>query len=79
VVEEYLEQIRKESSREDLELNAHKILKFINGPVKVKTMFLMLQNELDTSSKIVYPNSMEARVFFQEDIVKYFGDTITHY
>ena len=53
--------------------------KFIDGPVKVKTMLLMLQNKLDIGSKTMYPNAMEAKVCFQQDIVKQFGYTITQY
>ena len=78
-VEEYLEQPRQNSTREDLELNAQQMHNFIGGWVKVKKMFLMLYNELDTSSKTVYPYSMEARVCFQQDTIKKFGDTITQY
>jgi len=39
----------------------------------------MLQNDLDTGSKIVYTDAMEARVHFQKDIIKHFRDTITLY
>lgn len=39
----------------------------------------MIQNELDIGSKTVYPNAMEARVYFQKDIVKKFGDPIAQY
>lgn len=46
-----MEQLRQEATREDLELNTHNMHKFIGGPVKVKTMLLMLQNELDIGSK----------------------------
>lgn len=53
--------------------------KFIDGPAKVKTMLLMLHNELDTSSKTVYLYVMEARVHFHKDTVKQFWDTITQY
>ena len=63
-VEEYLKQLRQDATREDLELSAHRMQKFIGGPVKVKTTLLMLQNKLDTSSKIMYLDAMDARVCF---------------
>jgi len=44
--------------------------KFINGHVKVKTMLLMLQNELDIGFKMVYPDSMEDRFLFQKDTLR---------
>lgn len=74
-----MEQLRQEAIREDLELNAHMMQKFIDGPVKVITMLLMLQNDLYTCSKIVYLGAMEAKVSFQQEIVKKFGDIITQY
>jgi len=65
-----MEQLRREATREDLELNAHNMQKYINGPVKVNTMMHMLQNEFDTGSKTIYPDAMEARVCFQKDTIK---------
>lgn len=62
-----------------MELNVHNMQKYIGGPVKVKTMFIMLQNDLDTGSKIMYLDAMKARVFFYKDVVMEFGDTITQY
>lgn len=56
--------------KEDLELNTHNTQEVIGGPMKVKIMLLMLQNKLDIGSKGVYPNSMEATVYFQQDTVK---------
>lgn len=78
-VKEYLKQLRQETIREDLELSSHNMKIFISVPVKVKTLLVMCQNELDTGSKIVYLDAMEARVHFQQDIIKKFGDSITQY
>jgi len=36
--------------------------KYIGGPIMVNTMLHMLQIELDTSSKTIYIDVMEARV-----------------
>ena len=66
----------QEATREDLELNAHKMQKFIDGPIKFKTILLMLQNELHTGSKTVYPDAMEARVFFQPYPINHFWEVI---
>ena len=52
---------------------------FNNGPIKVRTLFFMLQNELDTGSKTIYLDVMEARVCYQKDTIKQFGDIITQY
>ena len=78
-IDEYLWQLRQESTREDYEFNTHNMQKYISGPVKIKIMMLMIQNDLDTGSKIIYPNSMEVRFFFQKNTVKNFGDTIAQY
>jgi len=53
-----------QATREDLELNTHNMQNFIGDLVNVKTMMLMLPNELDIGSKIVYLDAMEARVHF---------------
>jgi len=53
--------------------------RFIDDRIKVKTMLLMLQNEMDIASKTMYLDVMEGRVCFQQDIVNKFGDTITQY
>jgi len=78
-IDEYLEQITQDATREDLELNTHNMKKYIGGPVKVNTMLLMLYNKLHIGSKTIYSDVMEARVCFQKDTVKQFGDIITQY
>lgn len=60
-VKEYLELLRQDSTKEDLDLSAHNMHKFIGGPVKVKIMLLMFQNVLDTRSKTIYLDAMAAR------------------
>jgi len=64
---------------EDWELNTYTMKKYIDGLVKVNTMLHMLQNQLDTGSKTIYPDAMEARAYFQKDTIKKFWDTITKY
>jgi len=44
-----------------LELKAHNMKKYIGGPVKVKIMLLMLQNELDIGFEMIHLNVVEAR------------------
>lgn len=75
-IDDYMEKLRWEATREDLEMNSHNMQKYTSGPVKVNTMLHMIQNELDTGSKTIYPDSMEARVRFHKDTIKQFGDTI---
>lgn len=76
-INECLEKLRWEATREYLELSAHNMKNYIGGPIMVDTMFLMLQNDLDTGSKTIYRDVVEARVYFQKDTIKQFGDTIT--
>lgn len=45
----------------------------------VYTMPHMLQDEMDTSSKNIYPEAMEEWVCYQEDTIKQFGDIIAWY
>ena len=44
--------------------------KYIGGPIMVNTMLQMLQDELDTGSRTIYPEAMEARVRYQKDTIK---------
>ena len=74
-----MEQLRREATRENLELSMHNMQKYIGGPVMVNTMLHRLQNELDTGSKTIYPDAKEARVRYQKDTIKQFGDIITQY
>ena len=78
-IDEYMEQLNREATREDLELSAHNMQKYIGGHVTVNTMLHMLQNKLDTGSKTIYLDSMEARVCYQKNTIKQFGDVITQY
>lgn len=78
-INEYLEQLIQNAIKEDLELDKQNMQKYVDGPVQVREMLLMLQNELKNGSKTLYLNSMEARVYFQLDIITQFGDTITQY
>lgn len=45
----------------------------------VNTMLHMLLNELDTSSKAIYPYVMEARFCYQKDTIEQLGDIIMQY
>lgn len=68
-----MEKLRQEDTSKDFEMNAHKMQKFISGPPKVNIMFLRLLNKLDTSSKMMCQDSMEARVFLQKDTLSSLG------
>ena len=52
-----------------MKLNTHNMQNYISRPFRVKTMMLMLQNELDIGSKTVYWDAMEARFCFQPDTI----------
>lgn len=78
-IQRYMEKLRQEATRDDLGLSAHNMKKCIGCHVMVNTMMHMLQDELDTSSRTIYPEFMEARVNYQKDTIKYFEDVITHY
>jgi len=74
-----LEELGQDSTSEDLELNRKNMYNFIDGPIQVITMSLMLQNEIDIGSKTMYLNAMEARVYFHPGTIMLFGDIITQY
>lgn len=61
-IDEYVEKLTWEATRENLDLNTYNMKKYIDGPIKVNTMLLMLQNEVDTGSKTIYLDAMEARI-----------------
>jgi len=65
-----MEKIRQEATREDMEMTAHNMQRYIGGPVMVNTMLHMLQKKLDIGSKTIYPDAMEARVLYQKDTTK---------
>ena len=52
------------ATQEDLELNRQKMQTYINSPVQIKAMLLLIEKEVQTSSKEFYPDAMEARVCF---------------
>lgn len=74
-----MDQQRHNYSGEDLEINKYNMQNFIDGPIEIRTIFIMLQNELNTSSKTVYPDSMEARVCSHLVSIMQFWDIITQY
>jgi len=57
-----MEQLRREATRDGLDLSAPNMQMDIWGPVMVYTMPHMLQKEMDIGSKTIYPKVMEARV-----------------
>lgn len=62
-----------------MELSVENMKKYIGGLVVGKTMLQKLQDELDKGSKTIYLEAMEARVRYQKDIIKQFGDIIAQY
>lgn len=74
-----MEQLRQIATKEDLEANRQNIHKYIDGHVQVQTIFIMLQKEIETSSKYLYLDAMEARVWFHPDTITWFRDVIAKY
>lgn len=52
-VEEYLDQLRKSATKEDLEVNKSNMQKRIGGPVKINMMLLLLKKEIQAWSKSI--------------------------
>lgn len=69
-INRYMKHLNWEATNDDLEVSTEKMQKYISGPVIVKTMLRMLQDELEKGSQIIYPQAMEARVHFQKDTIK---------
>ena len=51
----------------------------VAAPAALKTMMSILLDELDRGAKSVYPDAMEARVRFQQDVTIEHANTITNY
>ena len=49
-----------------LEINTDTMHQYVVGWTTLKTMMCMLLDELDRGARSVYPDAMEARVFFQQ-------------
>jgi len=62
-----------------LQVSANNMKMYIFGLALLRTELHMLQDELDRGSKSVYPEEMEERVCFHEEIIKKYVDTIVHY
>ena len=65
-----IDRYMKHLTNDDFELSAQNMQKYIGGPVMVKTMLHMLQDEMDKGSKTIYLETMEARVCYQKDTIK---------
>lgn len=68
-IEEYLEQLQHIATKEGLEMNRQNMQNYIVGPIQIRTMLLLLQRDVKTGSKLLYLDSMEARVRFQPDTI----------
>ena len=63
----------------DLEINTNTMHQHVAGPTVLQTMMCMLSDEVDRGAKSVYPDEIEARVFFQKDVTIEYIDTIRGY
>lgn len=63
----------------DLQVNANNMQMYIVNLALLRTKLHMLQDKLDQGYISVYSEAMEARVCFQEDIIKEYADTIAYY
>lgn len=68
-VDEYLEQLRQIATKEDFQVNRKNMHNYIGDLVQVWTMLIMLQREVETGSKTLHLDAMEARVCFQPDTI----------
>lgn len=66
-------------TREDLGLNRQNMQTYIDGPIYIKTMLLLIEKEVQTSSKILYLDDMEAIFLLQPNTISQFRDTIEQY
>lgn len=78
-IEEYLEQLRQIATKEDLEMNRQTMQNYIDGPIQIRRMFLLLERDVKTRSKSLYLDDMEDRVHFQPNTINQFGDVIMQY
>lgn len=61
----YFDELMHVSTSVDLEISADTMHQYIVSSAALKTMMHMLSDELDRGGKSVYPDVIEARVFFQ--------------
>jgi len=53
--------------------------KYIGGPSNINTMLFLLNKETQIGSKTVYLDAMQARVYFQPNILTKFEEIIAQY
>jgi len=66
----YMDQLRQDGTNDDLDLSEKNMQKYIGGPITIKTMLHMLQDELEKGSKTIYPEVMEEIFCYQKHIIK---------
>ena len=64
-----MEWLRQISTKEDLEMSKQNMHNYISVPIRIRTMFLLLERDVKNGSKSFYLDAMEARVRFQLDII----------
>lgn len=67
------------ATNDDLQLNIENMKRYTTGLATLKKIFLMLQDEMDRGFRTIYLEVMEARVCFNKDDIKQYGDTIVKY
>lgn len=75
-VDNYIEHLMHVATSDDLQLSVENMQRYISGLATIKKMLCMLQDELDKDFRTIYPESMKARVRFDKDVIKQYGDTI---
>ena len=78
-VEKYIEKLMRKATSDDLQLSKENMQKYIGGLATLKTLWHILQDELNKGFITIYPEAMEARVHFDKDVTKQYGDTIAQY
>ena len=75
----YFDQLMLIVMSADLQMSADTMHEYVFISAALNTMMHMLSDKLDRGAKSVYPDAMEARVHFQQDVTFEHADTIMDY
>jgi len=78
-VDKYIKQLMCIATSDELQISIKNMKRYIIVPTTLKTVFCILQDELDRGFRTIYLESMEARVCFDKDVIKQYKNTIEKY
>jgi len=78
-IQEYLKFLRQVITKEALEITRQNMQLYVAGPAKVSMKLFLLWNENKSTSKTIYPDVKEARVWYKLDLPSKFKDIKTQY